>query len=106
MSLSASKVIRKATTKRKIDGKDDRPPKKIAITPSDKHPKKSAPLKPNNGAGKGLMTTFGPITQGPDRYLLTHKDYTIKVMEYILKGKEIDPYAEQATEELGSLGLF
>ena len=52
------------------------------------------------------MTTSGPVAQGPDCCLLTHKDYAVEVMESIIKDKDVDPCAEQATEELGALGLF
>ena len=52
------------------------------------------------------MTTSGPVIQEPDRRLLTHKDYTIKMMGSIIKDKDINPCAKQGTEELGSSGLF
>ena len=105
-SLSAPKATRKGAPKRKADRKDDHPPKKASITPGDKLPKNPSPPKPSHGAGKGLMTTSGPVTQGPDRHLLTHKDYVVEVIESIIKDKDVDPYAEQATEELGASGLF
>ena len=49
------KAVSKGLAKRKADGEDDRPPKKVAITPGDAHPKKSPP-KPGHGAGKGMMS--------------------------------------------------
>lgn len=105
--MLAPKVVGKAVAKRKADGKDDHPPKKTAIIPGDQHPKKLSPRKPNHGVGKkGLMTTLGPVTQGPERHLLTHKDYAIEVMESILKNEKVDPCVEQATEELGASGVF
>ena len=52
------------------------------------------------------MTTSGPIIQEPDRRLLTHKDYAVEMMGSIIKDKDVDPYAEQRTEELRSSGLF
>lgn len=61
-SLLAPKAAGKRASKRKANGKDDRPPKKPSITPRDKLPKKPSPHKPSHGAGKGLMTTLGPIT--------------------------------------------
>lgn len=61
-SSSAPKVVGKRAPKRKADGKDDRPPKKVSVTPKDKLPKKPSPPKLSHGAGKGLMTTSGPIT--------------------------------------------
>ena len=52
------------------------------------------------------MTTLGPITQGPDHRLLTHKDYAIEVVGSIIRDKDIDPYAELVTDELGASSLF
>ena len=49
------KAVSKGLAKRKADGEDDRPPKKVAITPGDAHPKKSPP-KPGHGASKGMMS--------------------------------------------------
>ena len=105
-SSSASKAIGKGTPKRKADGKDDRPPKKASITIGDKSFKKPSPPKPSHGAGKGLIMTSGPVTQGPDRCLLTHKDYVIKVVGSIIKDEDVDPCAEQGMEELKASGLF
>ena len=48
------------------------------------------------------MMISGPVTQGLDRHLLTHKDYTVKVVESIIKDKDMDPCAKQATEEVGA----
>ena len=105
-SLSAPKVFEKGVLKRKADGKDDCPPKKVFVPPGDKLLKKSSPPKPSHGASKGLMTTSGPVTQGLDHRLPTHKDYAIEVIESIIKDKDVDPCAEQMTEELGASGLF
>ena len=67
-SLSASKGIDKGTSKQKNDGKDDRLLKKgPGILVVDKQPKQPSPPKPNHGAGKGLMTSVGPVTQGTER---------------------------------------
>ena len=52
------------------------------------------------------MTTSGPITQEPNHRLLTHKEYVVEVIESIIKDKDVDPYAEQMTEELGASSLF
>ena len=52
------------------------------------------------------MTTSGPVIMEIDRRLLTHKDYAVKMMESIIKDQDIDPYAEQGTEELWLSGLF
>ena len=78
----------------------------MSVTPGDKLPKKSSPPKPSHGAGKGLMTTSSPVTQGLDPRLLTHKDNVVEVIESIIKDKDVDPYAEQMMEELGASGLF
>ena len=103
-SSSAPKAVGKRASKRKADGKDNRPSKKVSSTPREELPKK--PLPPKHGAGKGLMTTSGPVIMEIDRRLLTHKDYAVKMMESIIKDQDIDPYAEQGTEELGASGLF
>ena len=92
--------------KRKADGKDSRPSKKVTITPGDKLPKKPSPPKLSHGAGKRLMTTSSPISQGPDHHLLTQKDYGVEMIESIIKDKDVDPCAEQMMEELGVSGLF
>ena len=42
-SLSAPKAISKGLSKRKVDGKDDHPPKKAVVTPRDAHLKKKSP---------------------------------------------------------------
>ena len=44
-SSSASKAVGKRATKRKAEGKDDRPLKKAFVTPGEKLPKKPSPLK-------------------------------------------------------------
>ena len=106
MSSSAPKAVKKGAHKRKVDGKDDRPPKKPSITIRDKSLKKPTP--PNTGldVGKGLMMSSGPIAQGPDRRLFRHKDYTIEMVGSIIRDKDVDPCAEQRTDELGTSGLF
>ena len=52
------------------------------------------------------MTTSDLVIQGLDHHLLTHKDYAVEVMEFIIKDKDVDPCADQETEELGVSGLF
>ena len=37
-SSSVPKVVSKGSTKRKADGEDDHPPKKVVVTPGDAHP--------------------------------------------------------------------
>ena len=44
----APKVIKKGAPKRKVDEKDDRPPKKVSVAPRDKLPKKPSPSKPSH----------------------------------------------------------
>lgn len=105
-SSSAPMATENRAPKRKADGKDNCPTKKPSVTPEDKLPKKPLLPKPSHGAGKRLMTISGPVTQGPDRHLLTHNDYTEEVIESIIKDKDVNPCAEQATEELGASGLF
>ena len=75
-SSSALKVVDKVP-KRKNNEKDDRPSKKLAVNVKDGSSKKPTLQKTGHRVGKGLMTTSGPITQGSDRRLLTHKDYAI-----------------------------
>ena len=104
-SLLAPKVVGQGAPKRKVDGKDDCLSKKVTVTPRDKPPKKPSP-KPSHGVGKGLMMSSGPVTQEPNRHLLTHKEYTVKVIKSIIKGTNVDPCAEQMTEELGASSLF
>ena len=106
MSSSTPKAIGKGATKRKGDGKDDRPSKKVFVIPREKLPKKPSPLKPKHRAGKGLMSTSGLVTQDPDHCLLIHKDYALEMMESIIRDKDVDPCAEQGTEELGASSLF
>lgn len=105
-SSSAPKAVGKGVPKRKANEKDDHPLKKASVTLKDKLPKKSSPPKPSHEAGKGLMTLSGPVTQGPDHCLLTHKDYAIEMIKLIIKDKDVDPYANQMTKELGAAGLF
>ena len=52
------------------------------------------------------MMSSGPIAQGPNRHLLTHKDYAIEMVGSIIRYKDIDPYAKEGTDELGASGLF
>ena len=96
----APKVVKKGAPKRKADGKDNRPPKKVSVAPRDKLPKKPSPSKPSHRVGEGLMTTSGPITQGSIHHLLTHTKHAVKMIESIIKDTDVDPCAKQITEEL------
>ena len=62
VSSLAPKGVTKGSSKRKNEGKDDRPFKKGLAFPVSDKPKKSLLPKPSHGAGKGLMTTTGLVT--------------------------------------------
>ena len=100
----APKTISKFS-KRKPDGKDDRLSKRIAVTPSDASPKRKSPLKPSHGAGKGVMTSYSPIIEGPC-CLLTHKDYAVGEVGSFIKSTNIGPWDLLGTEDLGASALF
>ena len=55
--------------------------------------------------GKGLMTSTGLVTQGT-RHLLMHKGYVVEMVESIIKETNVDPCAEQETEDLRTSSLF
>ena len=103
-SSPVPKAVSKGLTKRKANREDDRPPKKVVITLEDAHPKKSPP-KPGLGAGKGMMTSTGPVIGGP-RCLLTYKDYAVEEVKTLIKPMDVDPYAELSTKEVGESTLF
>ena len=103
-SLLVPTAVSKGSTKRKVNGEDDHPPKKVAVNLGDAHLKKSPP-KPGHGVGKGMMTSTSPVIEGP-RCLLTHKDYTVKEVQSLIKPMDVDPCAELGTEELGASTLF
>ena len=97
-SLSVPKAISKDSAKRKANVEDDRSPKKVVVTTGDAHPK-NLPPKPGPGAGKGMMTSTGPVIGGP-RCLLTHKDYAVEEVKTLIKPTDVDPYAKLGTEKL------
>ena len=97
---SVSKV-----SKRKIDGDDECPSKKAAVTPGDASPKEKSSLKPSHGAGKGVMTSSGPVLEGPC-YLLTHKGYTVREVGSFVKPTDLEPCDLVETEDLGASTLF
>lgn len=105
VSSSAPKVVEKEAPKRRADGKDYRPSKEVTVTPGEKHPKKLSPLKPSHGVGKGLITSLSPVTEGAHR-LLMHKGYTVEMVESIIKQTDVEPCAEQETEDLGASDFF
>ena len=92
-------------TKRKPYGSDSRPTKKATITPGDEPLKEKSPPKPSHGAGKGVMTSTGPVNEGPSR-LLTHKDYAIGEVESLIKLMDVEPCDQVGTEDLGASALF
>ena len=96
----------KASTKqakRNPDGSDRRPAKKAAVTPSTA--KEKSPPKPSHGAGKGAMTSLGPVNEGPCR-LLTYKDYAVGEVKSFIKPADIEPCDQLGTEDLGASTLF
>ena len=95
----------KGAPKWKAKGKDDCSLKKGTVTPGDKQSKKSLPPNPSHGASKGLMTATSLITQGT-HHLLMYKEYAIEMVESIIKEMDLDPCAEQETEDLGASGIF
>ena len=101
---SALKTVSKVS-KRKPDGKEDRPSKKAAITPGDVSSKGKLPFQPSHGTGKGVMTSSGPVIEGP-RCLLTHKDYAIGEVGSFIKSTDIGPCDLLGTEDLGASALF
>ena len=101
---STPKAITKQA-KRKPDGSDGRLAKKAAVTPGDGAAKEKSPLKPSHGAGKGVMTSLGPVNEGP-YCLLTHKDYAIREVKSFIKPMDIEPCDLLGTEDLGASALF
>ena len=101
---STPKAVAKVT-KRKPDGSDSRPTKKAAVTPGDEPLKEKSPPKPSHGAGKGVMTSTGPVSEGPYR-LLTHKDYAVGEVESLIKPTDIEPCDQVGTDDLGASALF
>ena len=99
---STPKVLTRQA-KRKPDGSDRRPAKKAAVTPDSV--KEKSPPKPSHGAGKGAMTSLGPVNEGPYR-LLTHKDYAVEEVKSFVKPVDIEPCNQLGTEDLGASALF
>ena len=101
------KAVTKGTSKCKKNGKKDRPSKKGTGTPvGEKQPKQPSPPKPSHEVGNGLMTRKGLDAQGAIRHLLTHKEHAVEMVDAIIKEMDLDPCADQTTEDLGALGLF
>ena len=52
------------------------------------------------------MTWKGPVALGAIRKILTHKDYAVEMVNSIIKETDLDPCADQTTEDLGASGLY
>lgn len=48
----------------------------------------------------------GPVTQGAIHCLLTHKEYTVKMVNSNIKEMDLDSCADQTTKDLEASGLF
>ena len=101
---STPKAVSKVS-KRKPNGDDDYLSKRTAVTPGDASQKRKSPFKPSHGMGKGVMTSFGPVIEGPC-CLLTHKDYAVREVGSFVKPTDIGPCDLVRTEDLGASALF
>ena len=101
---SAPKFISKAQ-KRKADGDGTRPSKKTVTILGDASPKGKSALKPSHGAGKGAMTSSGPVLEGPS-CLLTHKAYAVGEVGSFVKLTDLESCDLVGTEDLGVSALF
>ena len=93
------------SSKRKYDRDDARPSKKTVVIPGDASPKGKSSLKPSHGADKGVMTSFGPVLEGPG-CLLTHKAYAVREVGSFVKPMDLEPYDLVGMEDLGASALF
>ena len=101
---SAPKSVSKAP-KRKADGDDARPSKKTVVIPGDASSKRKSSLKPSHSAGKAVMSSSGPIPEGPS-CLLTHKAYAVREVGSFVKPTDLEPCDLVGTEDLGASALF
>ena len=101
---SIPKSVNKVS-KRKTDGDDDHPSKKTVVTLGDASPKGKSSLKPSHGAGKGVMTSSGPVLKGPC-CLLTHKGYIVGEVGSFVKPTDLEPCDLVEMENLGASALF
>ena len=101
---SAPKTVSKAP-KRKANGDGAYPSKKTVTIPSDASSKGKSALKPSHGAGKGEMTSSGPVPEAPS-CLLTHKAYAVREVGSFVKSTDLEPYDLVGTEDLGASALF
>ena len=101
---SAPKTVSKAS-KRKADGDGAHPSKKTVIIPGNASSKGKWVLKPSHGAGKGEMTSSGPVLEGPS-CLLTHKAYAVREVGSFVKPTDLEPCDLVGTEDSGASALF
>ena len=101
---SAPKSVNKAS-KIKVDEDDARPSKKIVVILGDSSLKGKSSVKPSRDAGKGAMTSSGPVHEGPS-CLLTHKAYAVREVGSFVKSTDLDPCDLVGTEDLGASALF
>ena len=101
---SVPKFVNKVS-KRKLEGDDDCPSKRTAVTPGDASPKRKSSLKPSHGAGKGVMTSSSPVLEGPC-CLLTHKGYAVGEVGSFVKPTDLEPCDLVGTKDLGASALF
>ena len=100
----APKFISKAP-KRKANGDGTRPSKKTVTILGDASLKGKSALKPSHGAGKGAMTSSGPVLEGPS-CLLTHKAYAVGEVGSFVKPTDLESCDLVGTEDLGVSALF
>ena len=101
---STPKFISKAP-KRKADRDGTRPSKKTVTILGDASPKGKSALKTSHGAGKGAMTSSGPVLEGPS-CLLTHKAYAVGEVGSFVKPTDLESCDLVGTEDLGVSVLF
>ena len=101
---SVPKFVSKVS-KRKLEGDDDCPSKRTAVTPGGASPKRKSSLKPSHGASKGVMTSSSPILEGPC-CLLTHKGYAVGEVGSFVKPTDLEPCDLVGTKDLGASALF
>ena len=101
---SAPKTVNKAS-KRKVDEDGARPSEKTITIPGDASSKGNSALKPSHGAGKGAMTSSGPVHEGPS-CLLTHKAYAVGEVGSFVKPMDLEPFDLVGTEDLEASALF
>ena len=73
--------------------------------PGDASSKGKSALKPSHGAGKGAMTSSGPVLEGPS-CLLTQKAYAVGEVGSFVKPTDLEPCDLVGTEDSGASALF